>query len=197
MADQNLDEAAAVFEPALPARTDEVRRTVWSIVLGAVGLIYAVWVLFGDVRYLAGMVQKDEASLTAATQPAAIVGNVANTNHVIGLILSIWLLWVSIGLLLRKSGLAKSMRTWAVTKLIWLGFNGAVIMVGTLQALQNLHAAQAGTAVGRAIGTILAVLVLMLPSAALPIFAVIWLSRRKIRSEMATWGRRPLSSGRT
>jgi hypothetical protein len=194
MAEQNLNDAATVSEPAFPPRADQVRRTVWPIVLGIVGLLYAALALAGDIRYLVWAVRGQAASPTAATQPAAFAGKVTTTNLIIGSILSIWLLWASMGLVLRKPGLARSMRTWAFTKLAWLAFMAAVILVGTLQVLRHAHTLQPGEAAGRAIGTILAVLVLILPSAALPIFALIWLNRRRIRNEMATWQQSPLSS---
>jgi len=165
----------------------ESPRTVWPVVLGAVGLLYALWVLYGDARYLVRIAQGQAASPAAATQPVVVTDSLAHASLAIGCVLAIWLLWASIGLIRRKSGPARSMRTWAVFKLIWLGSLGTAILMRAFQAFQQTPATQASEEAGRTIGAVLAVIVWLLPSAALPIFAVIWLSRRKIRSEIRAW----------
>lgn len=187
MADQESFQTDPI--DAAPPPPAESPRTVWPIVLGAVGLLHALWVLYGDARYLVRLAQGQATSAALATQPAVATDSLVYAHLVIGCVLAVWLLWASIGLMCRKSGPARSIRLWAVCKLIWVGSLGTVILMRAFEAFQQTPATQAAVEAGRTIGAILAVIVWMLPGAALPTFSLIWLSRRKIRSEIAAWER--------
>lgn len=100
---------------------------------------------------------------------------------------TIWLLWGSLSLVRRRPAAGASLRRWATTKLVWFGINAALMMEGLISSMRQGGPPQGWTPAGFAAVAFIGILLAFAPGMILPVWALIWFNRRKIKDEIATW----------
>lgn len=169
----------------------QAKKTSWPTVVGVIGIIYAGLGLLGNVcgvvvlafapqfiEWLQNMGMSDEdaedmaASLSFSTW--MVLGGL------IGLALTIMLLLGSIKLYKRRQSGAKLCKLWAWITIPWVFISTTIgFVLQTSISESSTAAEQIGALIGAIAGTLFALI--------LPIYLVIWLSRSKIKSEVASW----------
>lgn len=117
------------------------------------------------------------------------VGPWLSALSLVSILIALLLLVGGIGLLRRRPRSAGVCRTWAVVKMLFVVVNA---YVGMIVQVRNFEAMQADPNMPMFSGfaDIMGVMVFiftLLWGWALPIFLLIWLARRSVRDEIATW----------
>ena len=162
----------------------------WPRVLGIIGIVMGV---YGIATSLLGVLRLPERMMAGpptASMPSAVPEGLQPWMRSLGaasMLLAALLLAASIGLLCRRG--------WSVRALLlWAGMKAGLVVVSTVLIAQIVAAGMptqagppmspwmmnvvlvAGSCVGLPIGL------------AIPVFTLIWFSRRKIKDEVANWG---------
>ena len=178
----------------------------WPMVIGVIAII------FGSLATLQGcmglgwplvaglftsVMPEDQAEMMNTTEPLMPLMIIsAGLTMVIAIVLLIG----GIGLTKRSPGSPKTCRIWAGSKMllvVYASIVGYLVQQAQMEAMQRMLEDDPNTAgaMPGIIGTIMAIVgPLFLVFAiiwgwALPIFMLIWFSRRKIKAEIAQWGR--------
>ncbi len=188
------------FAPPLapPAYPGPAERASWPgvvgvicIVFGGLGILGGVWGIIAPLfnEWLASLMPPEQQ---ATMEAAAKVNPYPVATSLFMLAIAALLLAGGIGLVRRRGGAIGLLRAWAAIKIVW-------VIVGTFVGLHMTHALMeemqnqmgSGPAPGmEAIMTaslVFGVVVGILWGCALPVFVLIWFSRRKIRNEVASW----------
>lgn len=178
------------LEPAAPSK--------WPTVFGIIGIIVASLGLVGVCCILASPVatpffinMMEQQGNAAQDQIDAMKASVvplwyAAPAAVVTLALSVLLMTVSIGLLRRREKAVGLAKTWAVLEIIWVLVSTPVSIWMQLQAQARMPAGSP-QAMSPMIGLVFGTCVGLVLGVGLPVFALIWLNRAKVKDDVARW----------
>ncbi|MBN1513150.1 MAG: hypothetical protein JXB13_14135 [Phycisphaerae bacterium] len=176
--------------PAQPTSWPKVLGII-CIVFGGLGILGGVWGILSPVfnEWLASLMPPQQQ---AAMEEAAKVNPYPVATSLFMLAIAALLLAGGIGLVRCHGHAIGLLRGWAVIKIFW-------VIVGTFVGLhmtrELMEEMQKQTGSGpvpgmeaiMTAGFVFGVVVGILWGCALPVFVLIWFSRRKIRNEVASW----------
>lgn len=191
-----------VWEAPPPTQVAPVPRpepSSWPTVLGVIAIIFGALGVFGGCltvaspfvarwmeRNFIGPSDVNILGLPTSTDMVALVVGLGVLEATLG----VWLLVGGIGLARRRRASAWPLKTWAVAKVFYVVISTVVMAV--LQQPQMEAMAQDPSMAPLGSGfvemmTYVGVVIQILWGSALPVFLLIWLSRRPIREEMSAW----------
>ncbi|MCC7407262.1 MAG: hypothetical protein IT442_04275 [Phycisphaeraceae bacterium] len=181
--------------PTVPNLASPAPQSSWPTVLGVIGLVLGI---LGGLGYLCGALWPLIAPWMQQHMPADAASDIPPTPvisiviAIVSLILSILLCVAATRLLQRRLAAVKLWRTWAWLKIVALIVGMALSIPIQIEAMRQAAAGQTTQpspmseqtltiiAVG---GAALGLVVFLI----LPVFALIWFNREKIRQETALW----------
>ncbi|MHC4443904.1 MAG: hypothetical protein ACYTF1_02960 [Planctomycetota bacterium] len=160
-----------------------------AIVLGALGILGVIW------GAIASYFAESMMPMMSATQRAELIDSMKEyelltmVNGMLGLVVAVLLLIAGIGLIKRRPWSPKLCKTWAVLKMVVAVIGmvvGIIMQQSTFEAMSqqsNVPGFGQWMFVGMLIGTCFG----LIWGWALPVFMLIWFSRRKIKEEVVSW----------
>lgn len=170
--------------------------TTWPMVIGIIGIIFAC---FGILNGCWGAVSPWAMEQFANALPQHDVDQMEMMrkwrhwiagSSALGVVVAIVLLLGSIQLLKRRRGARTAIITWSILKFV-LSFATSILVYvmyeDQMEAIKNdPDVAQAPTGLLEMLGPVMAIFNFAW-YAALPIFMLVWFSRKKIRTETTQW----------
>jgi hypothetical protein len=194
----DLPEPIPSAPPTVPGQLNEGVRSTWptvigtiSIVFGALGVLFSLCGAFGQM-FMGSMMQGVGGQNTQTQQMADAIKAAAPYQliaAILTLIPAVLLLISGIGLVQRRRYGARLSITWAVLRMVF-GLAAAFVNVRAQQIIMQQVSSSGGPTPpsGMMLFTGLFGLVFGIAWAwAYPIFILIWLNRRVIKQETATW----------
>lgn len=173
------------------------RPSNWPTVIGIIAIVFGALGILGGLWNAAAVFMVDTmASMMPPGQADTfeVMREWRVWTVVFGLmaaVLAVLLLAAGIGLLQRKRGSVQLSRTWAVLKMLFVVGNsvfGYLVQQGTLAALAQQDP-NFGKLPGQFIGVIgvFTIVFIIIWGWALPVFMLIWLSRKKVKADVSRW----------
>ena len=185
---------AASTPPTQPMpMASEAPKASWPTVIGIIAIVFGAGGLLSMASSLATkrlsharMVHADAATREMVQSMETKMAPWTNPAMLIALVLAGLLLYAGIVLLRRKPSSALLMRIWAFLKIGFTLINavvGYLVMEQVMAALAKNRPTPIPFAMVGLIGVVFAILC----GCALPVFLLIWFSRRPVQEEMARW----------
>ena len=191
--------------PMTPPTDFHPKPSSWPMVIGVIAIVFGSLAALGGCMGLgwplvAGLFtsvmpeeQAEMMDATTALMPLMMV------SSGLGMPVAIVLLIGGIGLTKRKAGSPKTCKIWAGLKMLLVVYSSIVaylVQQAQMEAMQRMleEDPNASAAMPGFFGTFMAIIAPLtlvfgiLWGWALPIFMLIWFSRRKIKAEIAQWG---------
>jgi hypothetical protein len=186
-----------VAPPTQPGAIPEpARGSVWPTVIGVIAIVLGV---FSAIGALWGMVSPHIMGAFVSRMPgqsaSAMQGFLDRffvwmiVSQVITLLLAVWLLIGGVAMTVRRTWAANACRGWAVAKGLFVVVQQYFVIQIVEYQFQAMKMSGAPAMAGnlQTITTVSSVVFGLLWGLALPVFMLIWFSRRRIKQEMRSW----------
>lgn len=182
--------------PTQPGAIEQPRKaTSWPTVIGVIAIVYGVIGLLGGA---CGLVSQEVVTDQATSAPAGMAMTEemqspamkawSSVGTVIGLGLSVLLIGGGIQLTRRRRNGGACVKVWAVANILMVLVGMGITMTAMTSSMEQMPGTQFPGSPGFFEGMIIfSLLVGVLIGCAVPVFMLIWFSRKTIKDEVAGW----------